>query len=100
MAPADSALVYIRYNNQFLFLQAAKAEFASVILWDTVTWQQICTLEGHNLTVTQIVFSHSGEYLLTVSRDRTWFLYKRKGAGAPDTGFYIRLFEKKIATAL
>ncbi|XP_053373737.1 elongator complex protein 2-like [Mercenaria mercenaria] len=59
--------------------KAAKAEFASVILWDTVTWQQICVLEGHNLTVTQIVFSHTGEYLLTVSRDRTWFLYKRKG---------------------
>ncbi|XP_060597873.1 elongator complex protein 2-like [Ruditapes philippinarum] len=65
--------------------KAAKAEFASVILWDTVTWQQICVLEGHNLTVTQIVFSHSGEYILTVSRDRTWFLYKRKGADCPES---------------
>ncbi|WAQ93914.1 ELP2-like protein [Mya arenaria] len=62
---------------------ASKAEFASVILWDTVTWQQLLILEGHSLTVTQMAFSHSGEYLLTVSRDRTWYLYRRRGADNP-----------------
>ncbi|XP_052803085.1 elongator complex protein 2-like [Mya arenaria] len=63
--------------------KASKAEFASVILWDTVTWQQLLILEGHSLTVTQMAFSHSGEYLLTVSRDRTWYLYRRRGADNP-----------------
>jgi len=57
-----------------------------VILWDTVTWQQLGLLEGHSLTVTQIVFSHNGQYLLTVSRDRTWYMYKRKGADDPESG--------------
>lgn len=58
-----------------MFVQAAKAEFASVILWDTSSWKQIQTLEGHALTVTHIEFSHDSRYLLTVSRDRTWILY-------------------------
>ncbi|KAL4222137.1 Elongator subunit elp2 [Mactra antiquata] len=65
--------------------KASKSEFAAVILWDTVTWQQIHSLEGHNLTVTQIMFSHSGEFLLSVSRDRNWFMYKRRGASQPET---------------
>lgn len=61
-----------------LFFQASKLDFAGVILWDTTTWNQICTLEGHTLTVTQMAFSHNGNYLLTVSRDRTWMLYRKR----------------------
>lgn len=57
--------------------KASKVDFAGVILWDTTTWNQICTLEGHTLTVTQMAFSNNGQYLLTVSRDRTWMLYRR-----------------------
>ncbi|KAJ8316643.1 hypothetical protein KUTeg_005804 [Tegillarca granosa] len=57
--------------------KAAKTDFAGVILWDISSWRQIETLQGHTLTVTQMSFSHNGCYLLTVSRDRTWCLYKK-----------------------
>ena len=70
------------------FFQAAKTEFAAVILWDTSSWQQICCLEGHTLTVTQLAFSQSGNYLLSVSRDRTWCLYRRKSNDQPESGGY------------
>ncbi|KAK3108608.1 hypothetical protein FSP39_011810 [Pinctada imbricata] len=65
--------------------KAAKAEFASVILWDTTNWTQICSLSSHSLTVTQMAFSHSGQYLLTVSRDRTWALYRRRQDDQPES---------------
>ncbi|XP_069111891.1 elongator complex protein 2-like [Argopecten irradians] len=75
--------------------KAAKAEFAAVILYDCKTWTQQCALEGHSLTVTQITFSHSGQFLLTVSRDRTWVVYRRRDKDAPDTE---PLFSKMAAT--
>ncbi|XP_033762660.1 elongator complex protein 2-like [Pecten maximus] len=75
--------------------KAAKTEFAGVILYDCKTWTQQGTLEGHSLTVTQIAFSHSGQYLLTVSRDRTWVLYKRRDKDAAESE---PLFSKMAAT--
>ncbi|XP_071102192.1 elongator complex protein 2-like [Haliotis cracherodii] len=59
--------------------KASKAEFANILLWDTSTWRQIGSLEGATLTVTQMAFSPSGQYLLAVSRDRTWSLYQQTG---------------------
>lgn len=32
-------------------------------------------LKYHNLTVTDISFSHDGQHILLVSRDRTWSLF-------------------------
>lgn len=58
--------------------KASKPEHAALILWDTSTWRQICSLPSHALTVTQIAFDHSGQRLLSVSRDRCWSVFKRK----------------------
>ncbi|XP_064647875.1 elongator complex protein 2-like isoform X2 [Lineus longissimus] len=65
--------------------KASKPEHAGIIMWDTVTWQQLCVLESHSLTVTQLAFSHDGRYLLSVSRDRTWAMFERKTQDAPES---------------
>ncbi|XP_022307408.1 elongator complex protein 2-like isoform X1 [Crassostrea virginica] len=75
--------------------KAAKAEFAGLILWDTVSWTQLSTLSGHTLTVTQMAFSHNGNFLLSVSRDRTWMVYKKKTSDQPESD---PLFSKLIGT--
>ena len=71
------------FERIFVFLQASKPEHAVVRVWETTSWSQVATLAHHGLTVTQLAFSHSGKYLLAVSRDRTWSLWKldreRKG---------------------
>ena len=58
--------------------KATKAEHAEVLLWEEEndSWQIKQRLRGHNLTVTQMEFSPCDEFLLTVSRDRTWALFK------------------------
>ncbi|GIY60795.1 elongator complex protein 2 [Caerostris extrusa] len=47
-----------------------------IILWSRSTWRQVATLAFHSLTVTQIAFSPDDQYLLSVSRDRMWALYR------------------------
>ncbi|XP_032234030.2 elongator complex protein 2 [Nematostella vectensis] len=56
--------------------KATKPEHACVILWDANIWKQVCSLPGHSLTVTQIAFSHSGQRILSVSRDRSWAVFR------------------------
>ncbi|XP_015754768.1 PREDICTED: elongator complex protein 2-like [Acropora digitifera] len=58
--------------------KASKSEHAVLILWDTETWRQVCSLASHALTVTQMAFDHGGQRLLSVSRDRCWSVFKRK----------------------
>lgn len=47
------------------------------MVWETTEWKRISTLIAHNLTVTQLAFSPNDEFLLSVSRDRTWNLFKK-----------------------
>ncbi|ESO12321.1 hypothetical protein HELRODRAFT_105279 [Helobdella robusta] len=57
--------------------KAAKLEHACIIIWEAGSWRQVCSLQHHTLTVTQLAFSHQGQLLLSISRDRTWALYRR-----------------------
>jgi hypothetical protein len=59
--------------------KATSAEHAVIRLYETATWQQILPpLAGHTLTITRIVFSPDGQYILSCSRDRTWRLFRKK----------------------
>uniref|UniRef100_A0A8C9T233 Elongator complex protein 2 n=1 Tax=Scleropages formosus TaxID=113540 RepID=A0A8C9T233_SCLFO len=58
--------------------KASRAEHAAILLWSTRTWRQLQTLMLHTLTVTQMAFSPDCRFLLAVSRDRTWSLWKQQ----------------------
>lgn len=62
----------------FPSLQASKKEHAAVILWSTASWKKLQSLSFHNLTVTQLAFSPNDRFLLAVSRDRNWSLWKKQ----------------------
>ena len=72
-------------NDRKLAATACKAtspEHAVVRVYDTEKWQPLGEpLAGHSLTVTGIAFSPDDRYVLTISRDRTWRLFERRGEG-------------------
>lgn len=55
-------------------------DHAKVFVWDIATKQKIQELEFHSLSVTDMCFSSDGQFLLTVSRDRSWCLYELQGS--------------------
>ena len=83
-AVLECHLVYTEEVQQWMkahvaCAQATAAQFAAVWLWDCATWAPAgAPLEAHNLTVTQMAFSPDGAHLLTVSRDRTYALFRRR----------------------
>lgn len=77
-------IMYVTTTHDFSIVasvnKAAKPEHATIRLWDTKTWKEYPkTLSGHTLTITSLAFSNDDEYLISVSRDRSWSLYKRTG---------------------
>ncbi|XP_032277142.1 elongator complex protein 2 [Phoca vitulina] len=78
--------------------KAAKKEHAAIILWNTTSWKQVQNLVFHSLTVTQMAFSPNDKFLLAVSRDRTWSLWKRQDTISPelDPVFSLFAFTNKV----
>lgn len=57
--------------------KATSADHAVIRVYDTTNWRPFGQpLAGHNLTVTRITFSPDDRHILTVSRDRTWRLFR------------------------
>ncbi|XP_036372087.1 elongator complex protein 2 [Megalops cyprinoides] len=65
--------------------KASKAEHAAILLWSATCWRQLQSLAIHSLTVTQMAFSPDSRFLLAVSRDRTWSLWRQRDPPAADT---------------
>ncbi|OAE19684.1 hypothetical protein AXG93_1847s1490 [Marchantia polymorpha subsp. ruderalis] len=57
--------------------KALSANFAQIWLWQVNSWRPIDQLKSHVLTVTQMEFSHSDRFLLSVSRDRHLSVFER-----------------------
>ncbi|XP_036061180.1 elongator complex protein 2 [Onychomys torridus] len=72
--------------------KAAQKEHAAILLWNTTSWKQLQSLVYHTLTVTQMAFSPDDKFLLAVSRDRTWSLWKRQSMTSPEFDPFFSLF--------
>ncbi|XP_055390341.1 elongator complex protein 2 [Condylostylus longicornis] len=74
--------------------RATSAEHAHILLWDTESGKHVQKLMSHQLTVTQLCFSPNNEYLLSVSRDRSWTLF-RNFSNNGETNFMLEAKSEK-----
>ncbi len=59
--------------------KASSIDHAVVRLYETSGWREVKPpLASHSLTVTSLSFSTDARYLLSVGRDRAWFVYERE----------------------
>ncbi|UJR34031.1 hypothetical protein I4U23_021445 [Adineta vaga] len=72
--------------------KASHQNDAAIILWNTTTWKPIVRLAVHQLTVVRMAFSNDGQYLLSVSRDRSWSMFT-----IDETNLQAQLY-KRIST--
>lgn len=65
---------------------ARDARNAGIIIWRTGAWGLAATLAGHSSTVTDLAWAPDDEYLLSVSRDRHFALWRPflSDAGEPN----------------
>lgn len=63
--------------------KANRPDLAAVIVWECSQFRKAAMLEHHSLTVTRLSFSPNCQYLLSVSRDRTWCVSERTGKARP-----------------
>lgn len=59
--------------------KANRCDLAKIFIWECEKFRKVATIEHHSLTVTRLKFSPNDNYLLSVSRDRTWSLSERTG---------------------
>ena len=73
-------IIDISHDGKFLASgqKAQEVKNAELFLWNVETKKLIGKLDGCTLTIVQISFSLHDNYLLTVSRDRSWNLYIKK----------------------
>lgn len=62
--------------------KASSPEHAGIRFYSSRTWKPVgAVLAGHALTITRVRFSRSDEWVVSVSRDRTWRVWGRREGG-------------------
>eukprot|EP00189_Rhodosorus_marinus_P009004 CAMPEP_0184755036 /NCGR_PEP_ID=MMETSP0315-20130426/44944_1 /TAXON_ID=101924 /ORGANISM="Rhodosorus marinus, Strain UTEX LB 2760" /LENGTH=629 /DNA_ID=CAMNT_0027234497 /DNA_START=27 /DNA_END=1916 /DNA_ORIENTATION=- len=65
---------------------------AAIVIWDLLSRSKRQELEGHDLTVTAMVFSEDCNFLVSVSRDRSFRVYENRRA--TNEGFALAYAKK------
>ncbi|KAF5188631.1 Elongator complex protein, partial [Thalictrum thalictroides] len=69
--------------------KAQSAAVAEIWLWQVGSWKAVGRLQSHNLTVTNMQFSHDNAFLLAVSRDRQFSLFSINTTGVDNVSYEL-----------